>query len=106
MAVEVWNNGQSKVPVHIFPRKLGTKSMENLKKRYAENPRLIAFWNNLQKGYSYFEETKKLPKISVLDNDGYKINENQLGNHNFPGTSLPVKLTSTFRSDETDLSLL
>ena len=78
MAVEAYNNGQSQIPVHIFPAKLDPKSIENLKKRYASKTELLAFWDNLQDGFIYFEKNKKLPKISILSTGIYKIlNEDQ-----------------------------
>ena len=81
LAVEARDQGQLKIPVHIFPAKLGSKTMENLKKRYASKPGLLAFWSELQKGYLYFENHKKMPLISIQGNGRYKIDRSrpQLG---------------------------
>nr|MBA3704882.1 L,D-transpeptidase family protein [Bacteroidota bacterium] len=55
LAVEARNNGQSTIPIHIFPAKLDTKAMEFLISEYKQNNVLIDFWKNLKECYDYFE---------------------------------------------------
>lgn len=69
LAVEARNGGQGVIPVSIFPGRMDDKNMAALKLKYADNAALLAFWNNLKKGYDYFEEKKKLPEVSV-DKEG------------------------------------
>jgi murein L,D-transpeptidase YafK len=60
-AVEARNNGQSQIPVHIFPARLTAMQMDYLKKAYRTKPELIRFWIELQLGFDYFEKNKTLP---------------------------------------------
>jgi murein L,D-transpeptidase YafK len=50
------NNGQFKIPVHIFPIKLDSVGMNKLK-GYFTDPKLISFWQNLEQIYNKFETT-------------------------------------------------
>ena len=59
-AVEARNNGQAKIPVHIFPARLTEKEMGYLQKAYRNNPELLEFWIGLQLGFEYFEINKNL----------------------------------------------
>jgi len=67
------NNGQEKVPVHIFPARMFEANMEKLESNSTKN---ISFWNNLKAGYSYFEKHHIIPKISVNKTNGkYILND-------------------------------
>jgi murein L,D-transpeptidase YafK len=65
LAVEAQQNGQTEIPVHIFPARLDADNMEELKSRYGAQPDLMAFWKNLQQGYDYFENQKEVPQVAV-----------------------------------------
>ncbi len=54
--------GQGKVPVHAFPFHMDAARLAHL----ANNPH-SEFWQGLLHGYSFFEETRTPPKISVVD---------------------------------------
>jgi murein L,D-transpeptidase YafK len=73
MAVEARSGGQSKIPVHIFPCRMDENGMKYLEKDYQDNPKLISFWKNIEKGYEYFEKNKSLPQISVLPDGEYAV---------------------------------
>lgn len=60
LAVEARSNGQKHIPVHIFPFKM---TEANLRKYTIQYPKQIAFWKNLQPGYTYFEKHNTLPSI-------------------------------------------
>lgn len=64
MAVEARNDGQQNIPIYIFPAKLDATGMKWLKDNY-NDARKLAFWENLQQGYIYFETYKILPKVGV-----------------------------------------
>ncbi len=57
-------NGQRYLPVHAFPFKLTKKKM----KKYKES-RWYAFWQNLKKGYDYFEQRKQPPIVLYGENE-------------------------------------
>lgn len=69
LCVEAKNNGQKKIPVHVFPERLSDAIMIKLRESHKEHKELLAFWSNLQVGYKYFEVHHKLPSITV-DNTG------------------------------------
>ena len=72
-AVEARNNGQERIPVHIFPARLGQKELEKLQRQYAKNEALIDFWRNLKEGYTHFEKDQTLPKVSVSRGGMYRF---------------------------------
>ena len=73
LAVEARTNGQEEIPVHIFPTRLLTSSMETLDRLADGDRNLLDFWLNLKEGFDYFEEHKTLPEISVNSSGTYII---------------------------------
>lgn len=71
MAVEARNNGQEKIPVHIFPARLSAEQFITLKKEYPAVT--IAFWENLKIVYDDFELTKKLKPVKVKKDGQYSF---------------------------------
>lgn len=67
------SNGQSQIPVHIFPTHLDTDTMVTLQKMFATDEKIKAFWKNIQVGYKWFEKHKTLPKVSIDINGRYKL---------------------------------
>ena len=65
IAVEARDNGQTRIPVHIFPTRLNDNNMAQLVNVFANEPHLVRFWSNLKPGYDYFNEHKKLPDVTV-----------------------------------------
>ena len=74
LAVEAKNKEQENIPIYIYPTRLNESGMEYLKNNYSANISLINFWNNLKKGYDYFELHKQIPEISVDKNGRYFFN--------------------------------
>lgn len=73
-AVEAKNNGQSEIPVHIFPSHLDSNTYQNIIKDSTIYGNHSKFWKNLKKGYDYFETNKKLPEINVSEDGDYNFN--------------------------------
>ncbi len=71
IAVETKSNGQDKISVHIFPRKLDKQGIDELRKQYRDNQNIISFWMNLKKGFDIFEQTHHLPKVIVNEKGEY-----------------------------------
>lgn len=65
LAVEARNNGQQKIPIHIFPAKLDATGLTQLKQKYNTVPEAIKFWENLQTVYQDFENAKALKAVKV-----------------------------------------
>jgi|WetSurMetagenome_2_1015567.scaffolds.fasta_scaffold95079_1 murein L,D-transpeptidase YafK len=66
------NNGQVKIPVHLFPLKLNDAGM-TLLKGYFKDDTLISFWTNLQKIYNRFNETHALVQVYVDKKGNYRL---------------------------------
>jgi murein L,D-transpeptidase YafK len=58
LAVESKNNGQSSIPVHIFP----SRDFDSLIKEAGAN---TGFWTNLKTIYNDFEQSKKIKPVTV-----------------------------------------
>lgn len=58
--LEARNNGQSEIPVHIFPTKMDKVSYARICKEYAGDGELLGFWDSLRATYDYFEKNRKL----------------------------------------------
>ncbi len=71
LSVEARNNGQQKIPVHIFPDRLDANVIEKLNQDYRVDKNLLAFWKNLQVIYTNFETSKKVKPIRVNNKGGY-----------------------------------
>lgn len=65
LAVEARNNGQEKIPVHVFPAKLDNGTFEKLIAGHSPNEKIKSFWKNLEPIYQDFESTKKLRTVKV-----------------------------------------
>jgi murein L,D-transpeptidase YafK len=67
--VEARNSGQNSIPVNIFPFKMEFKNTMTMKGAHPELASDFVFWDNVQPGYQFFEETRTLPKIQ-FNTDG------------------------------------
>jgi murein L,D-transpeptidase YafK len=65
LAVEARNNGQEKIPIHIFPSMLNENGLNYLRQDNVNAPTTIKFWENLQPVYADFETSKKLRAVKV-----------------------------------------
>jgi len=71
LAVEARNNGQEKIPVHIFPDRLDEGVVEKLEKEYTSPKATTNFWKSLQPIYQDFEVTRKLKVVRVDEKGKY-----------------------------------
>lgn len=72
-AIKAKNSGND-IPVHIFPTKLSDDNYNALKQEFSANNDLIEFWSWLKPGYQYFENTHKLPKVTIAPDGKYVVN--------------------------------
>lgn len=68
-AINAKNNGQTRIPVYIFPFKMNDAFFEIYKNKHTNNPELIAFWSNLKEGHDKFMNEKHELAYTV-DNAG------------------------------------
>lgn len=71
LAVHAKNNGQSKIPVYIFPFKMTDENMASYKARYKKSNDLLSFWDNLKIGYDKFLKDKTELSIKISENGDY-----------------------------------
>jgi murein L,D-transpeptidase YafK len=72
-AVFASNNGQSNIPVYIFPFRMTDANFRTYKNRYEKNQTLINFWTNLKTGYDRFVSDKKALNGSVDRSGNYRF---------------------------------
>lgn len=65
IAAETKARGQDRIPVHIFPARLSEAGWERLREGYGGDRDLVAFWDNLRRGYEIFEKTRIVPEVEV-----------------------------------------
>jgi murein L,D-transpeptidase YafK len=71
-AIYARNNGQTKIPVYIFPYKMSKANhQEHLK---TASPLQMSFWENLKKGYDVFESKKQELAFTVNSKGEYIFN--------------------------------
>lgn len=73
LAVEARNNGQEKIPVHIFPAKLTDEKLNSLEQQYNDNQQLTRFWRSLQPVFKEFETKKTIPAVKVSQAGEYYL---------------------------------
>jgi len=74
LAVHARNNGQSNIPVYIFPFEMNDQNMAVYEKKYKENTALINFWKNLKTGYDLFMNNHEKLSVSVTKTGDYSFN--------------------------------
>jgi len=71
LAVYAKNNGQSKIPVYIFPFKMNDQNLSNYKAMFKDNKELLSFWDNLKTGHDKFFKHLKELNIKVTEKGDY-----------------------------------
>ncbi|MEN8230533.1 MAG: hypothetical protein ABFS38_20400 [Bacteroidota bacterium] len=73
--VEAKNNGQTKIPVTIFPSELTETEFSRLSMRNQSDSDKMGLWTDLKKGYNIFNEKKQLPIIEFLPSGRHAVTE-------------------------------
>jgi murein L,D-transpeptidase YafK len=69
-AVKARSNGQTQIPVYIFPAEPGTDHYNQLKK---QNPKLRSFWENLEEGFHQYQSQRKPLEFTVSKEGRYQF---------------------------------
>ena len=72
-AITAKQNGQTKIPVYIFPFKMSAENMKQFSSTYKDNPALTKFWGNIQTGYNKFEAEHVELKVTVDEKGDYRF---------------------------------
>lgn len=62
LTVDAAKNGQTQIPVHIFPSKMNKGKLKQICKSY---PQHCAFWEELSVAYDFFESKKEVPGFRI-----------------------------------------
>lgn len=73
LAAQAIDAGQRVIPIHIFPSRMDEASMRWLEQTFRPDPELLAFWRNLAEGYAYFQDTRRVPWITVARDGRYAV---------------------------------
>ncbi len=73
LAVQAMDAGQRIIPVHIFPARLDPERLRWLEGTFQPERDLLAFWHNLAEGYTYFQETRRVPWVTVDARGRYSV---------------------------------
>lgn len=73
LAVQAMDAGQRVIPIHIFPSRMDTESIRWLERTFQPGPELHDFWRNLAEGYAFFEQTRRVPWITVAPDGRYVV---------------------------------
>lgn len=78
IAVDARSNGQSKIPVHIFPFRMHSETADSaLSVTDGKNEILIEFWKELIPVFNYFENHREIPEIDIKSDGCYKIKDDK-----------------------------
>jgi len=73
LAVLVHSQGQQHLPIQIFPARLTDDGLKTLATTHPNQPALIAFWSNLKDGYTLFEKTHRLLRVTTRRDGAYEF---------------------------------
>lgn len=71
--VEAKNNGQTEIPVTVYPAKLTDKQYTSLTNQYKTDTDKTNLWADLKKAFDHFNAHKTLPKVKFLANGRHNI---------------------------------
>jgi murein L,D-transpeptidase YafK len=73
ICVEARNNGQTTIPVTIFPSKLSETEYKRLTDKFSSDSDKVGLWTDLKEGYDIFNKTKQLPSIGFLNTGRHTV---------------------------------
>lgn len=75
LALEARHSGNSHIPVSFFPARMEGSSWEALKRSKEAEPQLLAFWQELEPGYRYFQKHHLLPTVHISSSGAYQLGQ-------------------------------
>ncbi len=69
----VARRGRRRIPVHIFPARMGSEGYARLTRSHAQRPKLLQLWAELKPIYEFFEHHHKLPKVVIDSRGKYRL---------------------------------
>jgi uncharacterized protein YigE (DUF2233 family) len=71
IALDTVRKRGTRVPVHIFPARLGDRVMEELRKTHCQRPEVAGLWEELKVGYDGFEEDHVPDRFTIRPDGSY-----------------------------------
>lgn len=71
--VEAKNNGQTEIPITVYPAKLTDMQYSDLTSKYKTDTDKTNLWADLKKAFDFFNVHKTLPKVKFLANGRHSI---------------------------------
>lgn len=68
LAVQARANGQTQIPIYIFPFRF---TENNIEKFYPKYQNLVGFWDNIKVGYEKFEKNKQNVSFQINEKGNY-----------------------------------
>lgn len=79
-AVHARNNGQSRIPVYIFPFKMTDENYQSYRDRFKDDAATVGFWANLKTGYDKFVKGPRELKFTVSQTGDYLFADDRIVN--------------------------
>lgn len=73
LCVEAKNNGQSKIPITIYPARLNLENYHRLTEKYGNDEDRMNLWTDLRAAYTLFQSEHRFPEIIFLSNGRHSI---------------------------------
>ncbi|MEN8156862.1 MAG: L,D-transpeptidase family protein [Bacteroidota bacterium] len=73
LCVEARNNGQTRIPVTIYPAKMDPGNRGLLARARGETPDRSNLWEAMQQAYDLFQETHSFPSITFLSDGRHQV---------------------------------
>lgn len=70
-AINAKNNGQSKIPVYIFPFRMSVQKFNKYKETYGDRTELLGFWKNIKQGFVQFKKDNIELDFQIDKNGNY-----------------------------------
>jgi murein L,D-transpeptidase YafK len=73
LALLAADEGQKRIPIHIFPTRLDDAGVEWLRSTYSEDFVHWDFWMSLRPAYDAFDRTRRLPRYDIAPGGWYVV---------------------------------
>jgi murein L,D-transpeptidase YafK len=73
LCVEARSNGQSRIPVTIYPARMSETNYRTLAMLYRDDPDRLGLWEDLKQHYDIFGEERVPPHVTFLPDGSHRI---------------------------------
>jgi len=73
LCVEAKRNGQTKIPITMYPARLNPENYRRLTEEYSQDEDRLNLWSDLRSAYELFQSDRHFPEITFLANGRHSI---------------------------------